>query len=242
MSKSKRKRQSILAREFSIDELLKNGLVIPDHIKDMKNPRKHFFLEDYNNSLGQLSSSISALSNLIGNPVDYPDEVKQPQMLYNQIFIARSMVIQYFVILDSFIGKLLCFRQSDQGVPSSEIKNYTEIKVGLKELLLQEEKNSVFEKMNSRIDHYRVLRNQFAHYPAGTFQLGANKESFESFVQHLKGINCDSKNGYHVFIDGKPGFTLPYSSSSGEYLNDLIETGTKFIHVLSEIFLPDMEK
>ena len=239
MSKSKRKRKSVLVRKFSVEELKKRGIEIPEHIRQLKNPRKHFCLEDYKNLMNPLLNSISSLSNLTGNPINQNEKSKQIELYINQIFIARSAVIQYFVILDHMINRILFLHQSEQGKIGESIRNYSEVDKGLKEFLKPKEKPKEFEKLYSRVKHFRTLRNQFAHYPHGNFSLNAKRESFESFLEGLEGIETDPKKGYHCYIDGKPGFQLPYTSSSSDYLNDLFKTGTDFFKVLLEIFLPD---
>ena len=235
MTKSNRKRKAIYTRKFTLDEL---GIEPPEHIKELKNPRKHYCLEDFKAQLGTLINSFSGLSNMIGNPEEYENS-KQFEMYYNQVFIARSFVIQYFVVLDQAIDKLLFHHQSDIGIESDKIENYSEVEIGLKKYIPQSLRSPDFSSLHSRIIHFRNLRNQFSHYPHGQFSLGANRESFESFLEKLKGIQTDLERGYHCYINGKAGFILPYSTNSGEYINDLIETGGDFYILLSDIFLPD---
>lgn len=235
MTKSNRERKAVYVRKFTLDEL---GIEPPEHIKQLKNPRKHICLEDFKSQIGILINSFSGLSNMIGNPEDYENS-KQFEMFYNQVFIARSFVIQYFVVLDHAIDKLLFHHQSDLGIESDKIENYSEVEIGLKKYIPQSERTTKFSSLHTSITHFRNLRNQFSHYPHGLFSLGANRESFESFLEKLKGIQTDPERGYHCYINGKAGFILPYSTNSGEYINDLIETGGNFYMMLTDIFLLD---
>lgn len=235
MTKSNRKRKAVYVRKFTLDEL---GIEPPEHIKQMKNPRKHFSDEDFKMHLGQLIKSFSGLSNMVGNPNEY-EESQQLEMFNNQVFLARSFVIQYFVILDNAIDKLLFHHQSDLGLENDKIENYSEVDIGLKKYIPSNQRTSEFDSLHTRITHFRNLRNQFSHYPHGQFSLGANRESFESFLEKLEGIQTDPERGYHCYINGKAGFILPYSTNSSDYINDLLKTGNDFFCVLSDIFLPD---
>lgn len=238
MSKSKRVRKAILTARISIEELKKHGSIIPEDYKNTQDNRKQYCLEYYRNLLYPLHDNLTSLTNLILSTNKILNDDNYVEVLNNEIFIIRSVVIQYFVVLDSSINQLLYHRQTDQGKNSSEIQNYSEVDKGIKEHIMLEERTAEFEKLYSKINHFRTLRNQFAHYPYGMFILTANKESFESFLEKIDGIETDAERGYHCYIDCKQGFLLPYSISSNEFVNNLLKTGTDYFKVLLDIFLP----
>jgi hypothetical protein len=237
MTNSKRKRKAIFARRGNINEL--EGFELPEHLKNIKNPQKHFCSLDFNNEVGKLFAMISELSNVIGNPTIHEDERKQAFIFYEQMFIARGTVIEYFVILDRFINRILALYQFNLGIDGDKSEDFTEVDEGILKFLPKENLPIGFDSVYSRMKHFKVLRNQFSHYPYGYFSMGANKESFESFLGTLKGIKLDSDGGYYVFINGKAGIHLPYHCESSDYLLDLHGTGAKFFNLLLDIFLPD---
>lgn len=235
-NKSRRKRQAVYATKINLEE---SGIKVPDHIKKIKNPRKHFRMEEYNAKIGVLMSNLNTLQHSI-------DLAKQSEnalspVAYNSlmIFNLRNAVIQYFVILDEMVNSVLTQRQLENDVPLDEIRYYSKIDEGINEFLPQDQRSADFDKKYSRVKHFRTLRNQFAHYSDGAFMLEASQESFESFLNGLEGIELTTKGGFHGYIDGKPGMSLPYQSTSDEFVHTLFKDGTQFLKVLMETFFPD---
>lgn len=239
MSKSKRTRKIVLACKFNPTEL---GIEPTEHIKKMKNPQKTAILDYYKNQIDPLIKVTQKLSQLVGEPTNQPDREKQIEAFNSQVFIARNSVIQYFVVLDNAIGYLLTQYQSNLQIPSDQIENFTEIDIGIGKFLPKEKITPEFDKIYSRLKHFRTLRNQFAHYPNGIFCLEAKLESFESFLKTLDGFTLDNEGGYHCYINGKAGIVIPYSSNSSEYIFNLMQTGTSFYKFILEMLFSNENK
>jgi hypothetical protein len=126
-------------------------------------------------------------------------------------------------------------------VNSDEVKYYSKIDHGINEFLPQKDRSKEFDKKYTRIKHFRTLRNQFSHYSYGTFMLEAKQESFESFLISLNGIEFKTQGGFHGYLDGKPGMSLPYHFTSGEFVHTLFDEGTEFYIELLEIFFHDQK-
>jgi hypothetical protein len=134
---------------------------------------------------------------------------------------------------------MFALHQFNLGIDGDKSEDFTEVDEGISKFLPKENLPKGFDSVYSRMKHFRVLRNQFAHYPYGYFSLGANRESFESFLGTLKGLKLDANGGYHTLTNGKAGMYIPYHTYSAEYLMDLHDTGAKFFNLLLDIFLPD---
>jgi DNA repair exonuclease SbcCD ATPase subunit len=233
---SKRKRQVIMSARINIEEA---GIVVPEHIKKMKNPRKLFRLEEYSSNLDSLKINLNNLIQILENARNAKPPI-DPE-IYNRIlsFNLRSSVIQYFVILDEMINSVLTQHQRELNITNDKIEYYERVDIGINKFLTQENRSKDFEQNYSYIKHFRTLRNQFAHYKEGVFCLVANQESFESFVNKLEGIDFLTKGGYHCYVDGNPGMMIPYTTVSGEYVHSLFDEGTNFYTALLDAFFPD---
>lgn len=233
---SKRRRQAVYVTKIDIEE---SGIVIPEHIKKLKNPRKHFRLEEYNSKLNILKNDLNNLQHALENAKQSTTPI--PVLAYDNLLIFNyySAVIQYFVVLDVMINSILTQHQIEQNVNFDEVKYFSKIDQGITEFLPQQSRSKEFDKKYSRIKHFRTLRNQFSHYSYGTFMLEAKEESFESFLNNLDGIEFTTPGGFHGYLDTKPGMSLPYNFTSGEFVHTLFEEGTEFYKELLKIFFPD---
>jgi hypothetical protein len=235
-NKSNRKRQAVYATKI---DLKKSGIEVPDHIKSLKDPRKHFRKEEFNAKVVSLMENLNNLQRLLENALKNEQSISNVD--YNNLltFNYRSAVIQYFVILDETINSILTQHQFEIDVPLDETRHYSKVDDGINDFLPQEDRPPLFDKKYSRIKHFRVLRNQFAHFSEGAFILDAKQESFESFLSNLEGIELTTKGGFHGYLDGKPGMSLPYQFNSGEYVHTLLQDGAAFLQELMDVFFTE---
>lgn len=143
-------------------------------------------------------------------------------------------------ILDSYIGQALHhFQLRKLEIEPQKIKNYSKVDEGITECLKGKDFPKELDKLRIKINHFRTLRNQFSHYKIGVFSFNAKQESFESFLKELEGI--DLKESFHCFIDGKAGVLLPYSLSSGKFLETFLQESDTFMKALVEYLFPTEE-
>lgn len=235
-NKSKRLRQTVLVAKINVEE---SGIIVPEHIKKLKNPRKHFRLEEYKRKVNQIKNNINNLEHAINNakksdhPI--PDKVVNDLLVFNY----KSAVIDYFIVLDEMVNSILNQHQFEKNQNPEFNRHFSKIDDGLNEFLPAKNRSKEFDKIYTRIKFFRTLRNQFAHYSYGAFVLNAVEESFESFLESLKGIEFQTPKGFHSYVDGKPGMLLPYNFTSGEFLFSLINDGNEFYEALLDIFFPE---
>ena len=117
----------------------------------------------------------------------------------------------------------------------NEINNFSEVEKGLNLFLKGENFNQKFERIRSKIKHFRTLRNQFAHYRYGVFSFSANYESFESFLKNLPGIILGES--MWAYLDGKAGVFQPYEISSNLFNKEFRNAAFEFYERLIEILL-----
>lgn len=226
MTKSRRKRSSILVRIIPEEELgpnfysnLKHGL-----INQFEHEAKILL-----HMMNSLHNILAEKSQSLNEPLDYEG------LLHVQI--DRHTLIEGMTLVDEYIGQILHhyqIRKMNLSIP--EVRNYTKVDEGIKECLNGISLPGKIDRLKSRISHYRALRNQYAHYKYGIFSFSANHESFESFLSTLDGIELQESQ--HCYIDGKAGVFLPYSISSGKYIGAFFSESKKFIEALLDFLFP----
>jgi hypothetical protein len=236
MSKSKRKREVVYARKFKIGE---DGIQVPEHLKALGDPRKHFRLEEYKSNVGILIGNLNNLYSALNIAKHHEEPIPVDAFNNLTLFNLRNGVIQYFVILDEMVNSILTQYQSDLRITSDKIENFEKVDEGIKKFHPEEKRSSDFNKQYSRIKHFRTLRHQFAHYKYGFFYLEAKQESFESFLNNLDGITLTTEGGFHCYINGKPGMILPYQIENDEFFHQLLKEGTNFFKLLLATFFFD---
>ena len=155
--------------------------------------------------------------------------------------IDRSTLIESVIILDSSINQSLHnFQLRKLNKKPEEIKEYSKVEDGLNKYLKELVIPLQFEKKRSIIKHFRVLRNQFAHYPIGMFFFSAEQGNFESFLKSIEGI--DFKNSYWIDINGKAGVAIPYNINSNKFIEKFSTDSIIFFSMLVEILFPTKKK
>jgi len=233
MSNSKRKRQVIYTGKLKIGE---DGIRVPEHIKALGDPRKHFRLEEYLAKVGLLMANLNNLYSALEIAKKYEEPIPIDAFNNLTLFNWRNGVIQYFVILDEMVNSILTQHQSELGISSDKIENFEKVDKGINKFYPESNRTAEFNEHYSRVQHFRTLRHQFAHYSYGAFYLEARQESFESFLKDLNGITLTTEGGYHCYINSKPGMILPYVFENDEFFHQLLKEGTNFFKLLLEIF------
>lgn len=220
MSKSKRLRYAYYCKE------------IPESKERTNKSIADRLISFYYLRFGQIEDTRLYLADLFNKIAEEPDVKTIKQLRSSQVLLIKAEVIEYFVLFDEHLNAYLYELQRRLGVPSIECESFDKVDEGLKKFFPDLIQDINLNKLYTRIQHFRNLRNQFAHYSYGQFVLSANQESFESFIKTLEGIEIPIKEGLAIRLNSKAGFILEYQFSSNQFTIELMKTGSEFYEAL----------
>lgn len=152
---------------------------------------------------------------------------------------ARSALIELVILYDSCISTMMRHYQIRcQSQELNEIHIFSSPEDGLSQLLKGVDLTSEFQSLRNRMLLFRQLRNQFAHFPLGTFIFSAKQDNFESFLKGLDGIIL--QGNFHCLIDKKPGVLLQYSIHSPNFVIEFFNNSCQFIELLIKVLFEDL--
>ena len=96
-----------------------------------------------------------------------------------------------------------------------------------------------FQFLDSKIEHYRSLRHQFAHRSTQMFSFPATskKDEFESFLEKLDGISL--KGSYWVSRENdEAGVAIPYQIASDKFLLGFLSEACAYYSMILEMLYP----
>jgi hypothetical protein len=229
MTKSKKKRESMLARTIPNDDLGPNFYANLTHglVGQLKFELSHLLQLNL-----QLHDRISSQRIPLKPDVEFTNQQHERA--------DRSTLIEGMIIVDSLLGEILSqYQVRKLSVPKEKIQEFSKPDDGLKDLLKQQKIKipQALATERENLNNFRRLRNQFAHHKIGQFVFSAKLEPFERFLNNLEGIEL--QNSMHVTIDGNAGVFVPYNISSGKFIYTFQSNSIEFITLLMNFMFPD---
>ncbi len=146
----------------------------------------------------------------------------------------KNALIELTILLDNSINNILFHYQwRCKNLEPTEIVTYSSPEDAMNNLLKDVNLSQEFQSLRTQIYLFRILRNQFAHYPMGSFYFSAKQDNFESFLQKLDGILLNSN--YHCLLDGKPGVHRSYQITSQGFVNEFTQKSFEFLKLLVKL-------
>jgi len=229
-------------REDKLDkQLLIRDVPTSESGKEEISALKSFLLNEYKNLITQNQLMFNELHRGINLRLNETFEQKKlkdnSQANFSRNILNRSEIIECINFTDAHLELILHYHQLKVlGKPIEKIKHYQKVNDGLNLFLKKLKVPYEIQKLKSRIDLYRKLRHQFAHYNYGIFVFEAKHNAFERFLKQLHGIEI--KEEYNTYIDGKLGVVLKYNFTGNDFIKELYPQAFEYIARLIEFMLP----
>jgi|GEM_PF-4114830 len=231
MTKSRKKRSVIVVRTISVKDS-------PSYYKELKTK----LFEKLNKELRAYLDITTNIHRIIDSELQKAKSLESDQLsnyanlVKSHALIDRSALIECVIILDSSINQALYNFQLQSNSESEKLISDSKIEEKINECLKNISLTPEFENKRTIIKYFRELRNQFAHSPMGMFFIKAEKESFESFLKKIEGIEINKS--WWVSENGTAGVAIPFKITSNLFLENFFKESLVFFVMLVELLFP----